>query len=194
MPYITHSNARFPAVPRILPISSYQLPRLAPSHLYFSILPWVLAFDYQRLLASIWSFDSDLGCLSSSLSRQAQHYISGNKDIMKVANLVSTEWSEQSRYSSQPHLSPAPSLSGSVRKYDEYREKPSPITTAVTTSYFSAVNSSQRASPQLPLSPPADDLRKCSLPSISSLLEGMDNMPTNSMLLLPCNALMNLIY
>ncbi|KAF3402372.1 C2H2 finger domain transcription factor mtfA [Talaromyces pinophilus] len=98
---------------------------------------------------------------------------------MKVANLVSTEWSEQSRNTSQPHLSPAPSLSGSVRKYDEYREKPGPISTSATTSYFSTVNSSQRTSPQLPLSPPADEQRKCSLPSISSLLEGMDNMPAN---------------
>lgn len=100
---------------------------------------------------------------------------------MKVASLVSTEWSEQSRNSSQPHLSPAPSLSGSVRKYDEYREKPSPISTSATTSYFFTASSSQRASPQLPLSPPADDQRKCALPSISSLLEGMDNMPATSM-------------
>ncbi|EED15417.1 C2H2 finger domain protein, putative [Talaromyces stipitatus ATCC 10500] len=99
--------------------------------------------------------------------------------MMKVSNLVSTEWSEQSGTSSQPHLSPAPSLSGSVRKYDEYCEKPSPITTAANTSYFSVVNSNKTTTPQLPLSPPADDQRKCSLPSISSLLEGMDSMPAN---------------
>lgn len=100
---------------------------------------------------------------------------------MKVANLVSTEWSEQPCNSSQPHPSPAPSLSGSVRHYEEYRERPSPISTSTTTSYFSPVNSSQRTSPQLPLSPPADEQRKCSLPSISSLLEGMDTVPANSM-------------
>lgn len=98
---------------------------------------------------------------------------------MKVANLVSTEWSERSCNSSQPHPSPAQSLSGSVRHYDEYRERPSPISTSTTTSYFSPVNSSQRRSPQLPLSPPADEQRKCSLPSISSLLEGMDTVPAN---------------
>ncbi|OKL62000.1 hypothetical protein UA08_02915 [Talaromyces atroroseus] len=93
---------------------------------------------------------------------------------MKVASLVSSEWCDRPRtsYSSQP--SPAASLSGSVRKFDEYQEKPSPITTAAT-SYFSAMNGSGRTSMQLPLSPPADDQRKCSLPSISSLLEGMDS-------------------
>jgi hypothetical protein len=56
---------------------------------------------------------------------------------------------------------------GTTRKYDDFQEKPS---------YFAA----SRVSPQLPLSPPADDQRKCSLPSISSLLEGADSMPAAS--------------
>lgn len=69
---------------------------------------------------------------------------------MKVASLMTTDWSY-----------------GTTRKYDDYQEK---------SSYFAA----SRVSPQLPLSPPADDQRKCSLPSISSLLEGADSMPAAS--------------
>jgi hypothetical protein len=73
--------------------------------------------------------------------------------MMKVASLMTTDWSY-----------------GTTRKYDDFQEKPS-------SHYFT----SSRVSPQLPLSPPADDQRKCSLPSISSLLEGADSMPAASM-------------
>ncbi|KAK1141765.1 hypothetical protein N8T08_008430 [Aspergillus melleus] len=45
---------------------------------------------------------------------------------------------------------------------------------AAAGSYFPSVPTSYSRTPQPPLSPPVDDVPKCSLPSISSLLEGAD--------------------
>lgn len=83
---------------------------------------------------------------------------------MNVASLVSTEWSD-------PH---GRSSAGLSRSYDQFQEK------NTLNAYFPA--RSVKSAPQLPLSPPADELRKCSLPSIASLLERADGMPPASTL------------
>ncbi|KAH8705612.1 hypothetical protein BGW36DRAFT_311236 [Talaromyces proteolyticus] len=96
---------------------------------------------------------------------------------MKVASLMTTEWSDTRRRSSSGSQ-PSP-VTGTIRKYDEYEEKAQSYTHSYSHShshsYFAPLNT--RASPQLPLSPPAEDQRKCSLPSISSLLEGANSVP-----------------
>lgn len=47
-------------------------------------------------------------------------------------------------------------------------------------SYFSSLPTSYKYSPQPPLSPPAEEQPKCSLPSISTLIESADNGPMHA--------------
>lgn len=57
------------------------------------------------------------------------------------------------------------------RTYEHHQE------TASSKSYFAPSTSTAYTwSPQPPLSPPAEDQRKCSLPSISTLLQGADDL------------------
>ncbi|KAJ9210831.1 transcriptional regulator family: C2H2 zinc finger [Paecilomyces variotii] len=82
---------------------------------------------------------------------------------MDLANLVTRDVNDSARVSSHRHST------SQVRTYDQYREG------SVSDSYFpSSTTSYVSRSPQPPLSPPVEDQRKCSLPSISSLLEGAD--------------------
>ncbi|KAL1863625.1 hypothetical protein Plec18167_000721 [Paecilomyces lecythidis] len=82
---------------------------------------------------------------------------------MDLANLVTRNAQDSTRVSSHRHST------SQVRTYDQYREG------SVSDSYFPSSSTSYVSrSPQPPLSPPVEDQRKCSLPSISSLLEGAD--------------------
>ncbi|KAL1965177.1 hypothetical protein VTN77DRAFT_5931 [Rasamsonia byssochlamydoides] len=83
---------------------------------------------------------------------------------MDLARLITTDSTEPRRLSS-PESRPSP-RSSRTRTFEEYQEKNAP------NSYFPTMNFTR--SPQPPLSPPAEDQPKCSLPSISTLLEGAD--------------------
>ncbi|KAL1983968.1 hypothetical protein VTN96DRAFT_9742 [Rasamsonia emersonii] len=81
---------------------------------------------------------------------------------MDLASLITSD-STDSRRPSPPESRPP---SSRTRTFAECQEKNAP------NSYFPSMNFTQ--SPRAPLSPPAEDQPKCSLPSISTLLEGVD--------------------
>lgn len=54
---------------------------------------------------------------------------------------------------------------------------PAPAVKSNRGDYFSASTSYKRTAPQPPLSPPAEEQPKCSLPSISTLIESADSAP-----------------
>lgn len=81
---------------------------------------------------------------------------------MHLSNLITNEWKDARCYTASSRSCPSPPLTSRTRTFDQYQEPAS-------NSYYSTTRS-----PQLPLSPPADDSGKFSLPSIATLLDGAD--------------------
>lgn len=129
-------------------------PRDVVSHREQCCLPSGFLDCGPALVLKKYSTSRSTARLQVSLSEGFFVYFS--RPIMNVASLVSP-------------VSSSSSDTRRTRTYDQFNEE--------RTSYFCP----PPPAPRQPLSPPAEDSRKCSLPSISSLLECADGMPPASM-------------
>jgi hypothetical protein len=96
---------------------------------------------------------------------------------MNLSHLVTSFGSDSSRGSSATYVEPSPTAQNKRSLLcDETSTVP------VSNLYLdrSVSNLKCTRTPQAPLSPPVEEQNKCSLPSISSLLEGADNLSRGS--------------
>lgn len=94
--------------------------------------------------------------------------------IMNLASLVTSYGPDSPPIPRLQTTASAPAVTpkSHSRTYDQYRERKTPTSPYSSTTFGMSATFASSISPRMPLSPPAEDRRKWSLPSISSLLEG----------------------
>lgn len=94
--------------------------------------------------------------------------------IMNLASLVTSYGPDSPPIPRLQTTASAPAVTpkSHSRTYDQYRERKTPTSPYSSTTFGMSATFASSISPRMPLSPPAEERRKWSLPSISSLLEG----------------------